>query len=377
MKTYVKSIISDDHQKWDQFVLDNINSNLYQLSGWKKVIEESYGHKTHYLIAIEENQIEPNSDSEVTIQNSTHNRVVGILPLVHLKQFIFGSSLISIPFFDMGGLLADKNDVQHILYTKAIELAISLNVQNLEVRQTYDISDSIDAANNFSKIESKCVTTKSDKVRMLIELPPSSEVLFKSFKSKLRSQIRKPIKEGLKVKIGGNELLYDFYHVFSINMRDLGSPVHSKKIIHNTINMFSETARIFCVYFEDKPVACSVVVGFKDMMQNPWASSLRQFSRISPNMLLYWKMLEYSCDNGYKFFDFGRSTPGEGTYKFKQQWGAASQSLFWHTVRISEKRQNSGSIEKNKFNRAIKYWQKMPVWAANICGPRIRKHISL
>ena len=56
---------------------------------------------------------------------------------------------------------------------------------------------------------------------MLLDLPDSSEALIKSFKSELRSQIKKLIKEGLIAKIGRIELVDDFYQIFLVNMRDL------------------------------------------------------------------------------------------------------------------------------------------------------------
>ena len=147
---------------------------------------------------------------------------------------------------------------------------------------------------------------------MLLDLPDSSEEMMKSFKSKLRSQIKRPLKDGLVAKIGKSELIDDFYSVFCANMRDLGSPVHGKKMITTVMALFGEAANIVMVYKDKIPVACSLVIGFRDVLENPWASSLRQFSRFSPNMLLYWTMLAFACDNGYRKFDFGRSTPRRG-----------------------------------------------------------------
>ncbi len=199
----------------------------------------------------------------------------------------------------------------------------------------------------------------------------------KSFKSKLRSQIRKPIKEGLCAKIGGLELLDDFYDVFSVNMRDLGSPVHSKKLMQNVLEEFTGSAKIVVVYKGEEPVACSMIAGYKDTLENPWASALREYSRLSPNMLLYWAMLEYACDNSYDYFDFGRSSPNEGTYKFKEQWGAKAAPLHWHYISLNGQQLGEETSEKTKFEKAIWYWQKIPVPITKIIGPMIRKHIGL
>ncbi|MCP4647836.1 MAG: GNAT family N-acetyltransferase [bacterium] len=198
----------------------------------------------------------------------------------------------------------------------------------------------------------------------------------KTFKSKLRSQIRKPLKEGLRASVGGIELLDDFYRVFSVNMRDLGSPVHSKKLMRRVIEEFPSTARVVLVYRGKEPMACSLVIGFGDTLKNPWASSLREYSVLSPNMLLYSTMLDYACDNNYRFFDFGRSSPNEGTYRFKEQWGAKPTPLHWYYISIGSEESIKGE-EKARFERVIHYWKRLPVPLTKIVGPSIRKHIGL
>ncbi|GKT11012.1 hypothetical protein DSTSK_43170 [Desulforhabdus sp. TSK] len=210
---------------------------------------------------------------------------------------------------------------------------------------------------------------------MTLPLPSTAEALMDSFKSKLRSQIKKPLKEGLQNVVGGAELLDDFYGVFAVNMRDLGSPVHSRRIIQKVFDEFAHGSTVHCVYKGKKPIAASVVIGFKDTLENPWASSLKDYSRYSPNMLLYWSMLEYGCNQGYSLFDFGRSTPHEGTYNFKRQWGAEPHPLHWHYASLVGKRYNAQTSDTENFNRFIQLWKKLPVSATRLVGPFIRKRI--
>ena len=386
---------------WDRYVHDHQRATLYHLSGWKNVLERTYGHKTYYLMAIRE----PENGSQLTARSSEQRdgpdtllassyelnagNIAGILPLVHLKHSILVNSLVSIPFFDLGGILSDNKKMEKLLLEGAIKLAQELKVKNTELRHIeplFGLADSsqviadsgVETSMSYELLAANCVVqTRSHKVRMLLELPESSEILMKSFKSKLRSQIKKPLKEGLKATLGGVELLNDFYEVFSINMRDLGSPVHSKDLMRNVLEEFPDQARIVMVYKQDLPVACSLIVGFKDTLENPWASALRDFSRLSPNMLLYWTMLEYACDNGYKYFDFGRSSPDEGTYKFKKQWGAEPTPLHWQYIYLKGAPAALETSEKSKFENAIKYWQKLPVSITRIIGPPIRRNIGL
>jgi FemAB-related protein (PEP-CTERM system-associated) len=221
------------------------------------------------------------------------------------------------------------------------------------------------------------IVERTHKVRMLLNLPASKEELLKSFKAKLRSQISRPQKEGMTTTIGGAELIDQFYRVFSINMRDLGSPVHSKRLFTEIFREFPDRAWIGLATYQGSAVAAGLTFSFRDTVEIPWASSLRKYDGLSPNMLLYWVLLEHSCNNGFKYFDFGRSTPEEGTYKFKEQWGAKPSPLYWHNIIIDGKPVPDTQPEQAKFGMAIRYWKKLPVPISNIIGPLIRKHISL
>jgi FemAB-related protein (PEP-CTERM system-associated) len=399
MSIKIKIIKSNDIPSWDGYVREHQQASLYHLSEWKNIIEKTYHHKTYYLMALQkaQNPITPiniysdnfsENDSlsgeippEPLDGNSANfigsaNTVVGILPLVHLKHLIFGDSLISIPFFDFCGTLSDNKNAEITLLNKAVKLAEEMDIKRIEFRN-------IQSSHWYSDFVSKNPNslmrfyTKSNKVRMILELPDSSESLMKSFKSKLRSQIKKPLKQGLKTKIGGFELLADFYEVFSIHMKELGSPIHSKKLMRYVLKGFSEKARIVIVYEGDKPVACSLVIGFKDTLENPWASALRKYSRFAPNMLLYWTMLEYACDNNFKYFDFGRSSIDEGTYKFKKQWGAKPEPLYWHYISMDGKPIAVPISEQSSFELAAQVWKKLPVAVTRVIGPMIRKYIGL
>jgi serine/alanine adding enzyme len=347
----IRMLDSGDIADYDNYVYAHPRATLYHLSGWRNIITKTYGHKSHYLMAVRDN-----------------GTIAGILPLVHLKSILFGNTLISIPFFDTGGILADDDTAEEALLSQAVNLGQRLDADRIELRH---IEPPISAVPN--------TVTHSHKVLMHLELPGNADLLMKTFKAKLRSQIKKPLKEGLYSKIGGSELSEDFYKVFLINMRDLGSPVHSKRLITSVLEEFPDHARIIMIYKEKQPLACGLLIGFRDrdILENPWASSLREYSRFSPNMLLYWAMLEYACNKGYARFDFGRSSPGQGTYKFKEQWGANPISLNWHTIYLKGKPEQTETTRASKLDTAVRYWKKLPVSVTKIIGPAIRKHIGL
>ena len=382
MPTYkIKYAGNSDGALWDGYVRKHPNASVFHMFGWRDVIRRTYGHATYYLMLMPEDAGVDAASERTEARGNPAESILGVLPVVHLKHAIFGNCLVSLPFFDGGGILADCREAEECLLAEVIRLGRKAGVGTIELRHERLLEScedtNIGALCHINSRTPLQVATKSNKVRMLLNLPESSEMLVKSFKSKLRSQINRPLKEGFTSRTGGLELLGDFYKVFLVNMRDLGSPVHSVDLMRHVLSEFSERSRTFVIYKAEEPVASALVVGFDKVLRNPWASSLRKYASLGPNMLLYLRILEFACDNGYRVFDFGRSTKGDGTYKFKEQWGAVPTPLFWHYISLDGKSPDPESSGKERFETATHYWKKLPLIVTKIIGPRIRKHISL
>jgi FemAB-related protein (PEP-CTERM system-associated) len=333
--------------QWDGYVRRAAGSTLYHLSGWRQVIEQTFGHRTHYLSAVDRSAA-----------------VVGVLPLVQLQSRMFGNMLVSLPFFNYGGICADIDSARDSLFEAAIELASTFSADFIEIRQE-------DEGQQWQRDLPK----KTAKVSMRLSLPGSADEMWRSLGAKLRNQVQRPRKEGMTTVIGGEELLDGFYDVFSSNMRDLGTPVYAKRFFRNALRQFPGQTWISSVYSGTTPVASGFIAGFRDRMEIPWASSLRGFNKFSPNMLLYWSCLEFACESGYRVFDFGRSTPHEGTYKFKEQWGAKPYPLYWYYWLPEGRPMPQVNTKNPKYRAAIALWQHLPLGLTRLIGPGIVKYI--
>jgi FemAB-related protein (PEP-CTERM system-associated) len=338
----IKTLTPDENSAWDEFVHNHPEESFYHLSGWKAVIEKSFGHKAIYLYS------------------TKNSKIVGVFPLVHIKSFLFGSFLISLPYLNYGGVLADDNEIENLLLADAIKTAQHLKADFMELRHT-------------EKKELQLLN-RQHKISMFLELPNDSEVLWKNLNAKVRNQIRKGEKNNLWIEHGATEKLDDFYAVFSTNMRDLGTPVYSIKFFRNILEQF-EASKIFVVYSEEKPIASGMVMGRKERLEIPWASSLREYHHLCGNMFMYWHILKYACESGYSQFDFGRCTPEESTYRFKKQWGAQPVQLNWQYWLANGKPLPEINPDNPKYRTAIKIWQKLPVGVTKLLGPKIVKYI--
>jgi lipid II:glycine glycyltransferase (peptidoglycan interpeptide bridge formation enzyme) len=178
------------------------------------------------------------------------------------------------------------------------------------------------------------------------------------------------------VEVGGLELLHEFYRVFAINMRDLGSPVHARGFFRAILECFGEVARVVLVKRDGVPLGGLISIAFKDTLYVPWASSLREYATLCPNMLLYWETLRRGCKDGFARFDFGRSTRGSGTYRFKRQWGAAETQLYWYIIPLAGRRYTKISGNDDTGVLMQRLWSRLPLGVTRMLGPRIRRYLT-
>jgi len=92
-------------------------------------------------------------------------------------------------------------------------------------------------------------------------------------------------------------------------------------------------------------------------------------------MWMYRQILSFAINEKYKYFDFGRSTLGAGTYKFKKQWGALAYAHHWYYVLPEGESKPELNPDNPKYKLVIFLWKLMPVWLTKIIGPHIIKHI--
>lgn len=331
--------------EWDLFVHSSEKAEAYHCLGWRAVFTESFGHRCYYLAAIDEND---------TWQ--------GILPLVHMRSKLFGNFLVSLPFVNYGGLLCESEAAAKALLDEAERIRCICGAAFVELR-------------HIERRETGHLPTKQHKVTMLLDLASSTESQWQAFDPKLRNQIRKAQKNGLNFRMGRLELLSDFYEVFARNMRDLGTPVYSKRFFCNVMETFGDSTAIGAVYHDGKIVAAGLAVWFAGKIEIPWASSIKDYKSLCPNHMLYWELMQFAIARGFTEFDFGRSTPDEGTYNFKKQWGAKPIQLNWQYLMEAGVDIPELNPRNSKYRMAIRAWQRLPVPITKALGPWIVRSI--
>jgi FemAB-related protein (PEP-CTERM system-associated) len=267
-----------------------------------------------------------------------------------------------LPYFDASGILADDDDSAAALLAEARRLVHTLGVKWAELRHVQAIGHNLPC--------------RTDKVTLQMPLPEGADVLWKTLKASVRNQVRKAERSGMTVHHGGLEHLDEFFDVYVQNMRDLGSPPHCRRFFQTIFERFPEAATLLVVRFDDHPAAAGLLLTDKQGMHVPWAASDWRLKPFCPNMLLYWSMLRFACEHGAKHFDFGRSTRDSGTYRFKKQWGAAEQSLYWQYLLAPGEDVPDLRPDSPKYRLMVACWRRLPVGLARRLGPHVVARLS-
>ncbi len=333
-----------DQASWDEYVARSPHATLYHTTRWRTVLERTTRTRHHAWVAEDET-----------------GRIRGILPLVHQRSLLFGSFFVSLPHSSYGGVCADDDAHALALIDAAIVLARNQGVEHIELRQRSPLATTM--------------PFRDAKDSMYLDLGSDLGALWNRFGAKLRSQIRRPAKDGFAARIGGKEELEAFYRVFATNMRDLGTPVFSRAFFEHVFEEFPEETRVCIVTRSGAPAAAAVMLAYRDTVEIPWASSLRAYKQSAPNMLLYWTAIQYAAERGYTRLDLGRSTRGGGTYHFKLQWGASPSPQYWYYWLAKPGPLPELGPGSHRYGMAVRVWRRLPLGVANALGPLIVRYV--
>lgn len=339
----INQLSPDIFSRWDEFVAKSAEATFFHRAGWKTVLENAFGHRGYFLYAERDGKIE------------------GILPLGHNKSALFGNVLVSTPFCVYGGIVAENQEAASALRQAACDLAHSLKVDALELRNLKPSNEGWAEKNLYSTF------------RKSIDADP--EVNMKAIPSKQRTMVRKGIKNGLVSEVG--DYWDRAYRVYSESVRNLGTPVFSKKYFKTLKHVFGDDCGVMMISHQGKDVAGVVSFYFRDEVLPYYGGSVAAARSIKGvNDFMYWELMRRSAEQGIKTFDFGRSKNGTGPYKFKKHWGFVPEPLHYEYSLITADSAPDVNPLNPKYQLFIKAWKKLPLFAANMMGPILAKNLG-
>jgi len=270
--------------------------------------------------------------------------------------------LISIPFAELGGPLADNSEIEKLLIQKGIEITKHQNLDYFELRARDKLYS------NF-KLKSLYYNFKR-------EIFSDLDQNLKAIPRKSRRMIRQGEKFNLSFQFGNHNLKF-FYEVLCKSFYNLGTPIFPYKLFKNICKEFDKNSLLLIIKNQNKlPIAGVLSFFYKDQILPYYAGSLVKYRNLAPNNFMYWKLMEYGCKKHYKIFDFGRSKEGTGSFHFKKHWGLEPKPLHYQYYLNRLDEMPNLSPANPKYKKKIELWKKLPFPVTKLLGPPIAKYLA-
>ena len=328
--------------RWDAFVRARPEGTFFHLSGWQQVLEQAFGHRTHFLYLEQQGQIE------------------AVLPLAEVKSRLFGHSLVSTPFCVYGGPIATAPHHRDALLDAATRLATELGVDHLELR-------------SMSR-QAPDWPCKELYVTFRKEISADDEQNLKAIPRKQRAVVRKGIDAGLHSEIDTG--IDRFFHAYSSSVRNLGTPVFSRKYFRVLREVFGDECEILTITRQGETVASVMSFYFRDQVLPYYGGGTEAARACKANDFMYWALMCHAAGRGIRLFDYGRSKIGTGAYDFKKNWGFTPEPLYYEYHLVKGQALPDLNPLNPKYRLLINTWQRLPIGLANWLGPFIVRNLG-
>ena len=338
---------------WDDLIAHCADATSGHLWQWRDVVGNAYGFDSHYLIA-----------------QDGRGRPIAGAPFVSVRSILYGNELVSMPYIDYGGvchadwLNAAEREAAHAeLIAHSRELASKLRAKRLHIRSLNQLPPPFEIS--------------TEKVTQHLALASTIDEQLRRLPSERRNRLKRVAKLGLNVEIGDPteaQGLADLCAVYSENMRDLGSPTHSRRFFGELSSHLREKLSLIRVRNKGQVIAAGLAMNFRGWMTLPWTGATAQARPVYGSNALYWAGIRFAIESGCHTFDFGRSTFGSGIFEFKRQWGPTPVQPYWSTLYLSPRA--SAPRQRKTLQTISRLWRYLPLGVARTVGPGLRRGIS-
>jgi FemAB-related protein (PEP-CTERM system-associated) len=328
---------------WDAFVLGCPQATFFHLAGWQRMVGEVFGHDTYFLYAEQDGILQ------------------GVLPLAHVNSWLFGNSLVGLPFAVYGGVAAIDESAAALLEAEAQAIARKLGVDHLELRNVAARHDDWPAQDLY--------------VTFRRPIEPDEEANMLAIPRKQRAMVRKGIKNGLVAHI--DTTVDRFFALYADNVHRHGTPAMPKRYFQALMQEFGPSCEVLTVTDAGgRPLSSVMSFYFRDEVLPYYAGDDEAARDLAANDFKYWELMRRACSRGLKVFDYGRSKQGTGSYAFKKNWGFDPAPLHYEYCLYKRDAIPQNNPSNAKYKLMIEAWRRMPIGLANWLGPFIVRNLG-
>lgn len=285
-----------ENSAWDKFVTDHPKGTLCHLTGYAETLKETFGYEPVYF------------------RFTRGDRLIGVWPF----SLVRGSRLISMPFYEFGGPLwsedASGQEIEEGISTVQ-QYARTHKIKDVELRAALGLSDQ--ESSHYQNIL-MCPYA-------LLPLGDAQKIYKETLDYQVRKAVQKAQRSGLTVTENHEEDFFkkNFYPLYLKHMKThLGAPPMPQQFFLGFLRHLKNVTKVFYVTHESKIISALMGFAVGKRIYIAHAPMDTTYRDLRPSDLMHWAFVEWGCNNGFKYFDFGNARY-KGQKDFKTKWGCS------------------------------------------------------
>lgn len=339
----IAECVSVDDRRWSEFVKRCPDALPFHQRGWANVVAHCYGYSSFALM----------------VSTRGGDPLAGI-PVVEVDNPLVRRRWVALPFTDECPPLARDASSAATLAGVLAESANAGGAASVEVR---------------GPVQHSSFTPFAVGVTHHLALARDPAQVRTSFsRSQVQRNIARGEKEGVQVHHAQrrDDLTRTYYDLHAQTRRRQGVPVQPRRFFDAIWTEMIERGEGFVLlaYAGSRPVAGAVfLTGAGTVVYKFGASDPTAWSR-RPNHVLFWEAIRWSCENGYRSFDFGRTdASNEGLRAFKRGWGTEERPLVYATT-------GAARSDRGVPRVAATVFRHLPTRVGSFVGERIYRYAA-
>jgi len=299
------TVLETADPRWADFVATHPAATPFHHPDWTRLVAGCYGFRA-FALAI--------SDMTGAIRAG--------LPVVEVRHLGSAPKWVSLPYTDYCPPLFSREQEEEQLAAALLQASRAAGARRVEVRAPIAGGSAAGPA----------------AFRHVLALGRNPAEVYAGFhRSQVQRSIRRAEREGLTVRRATrpHDLVDTFYQLHLRTRRRQGVPVQPRRFFRllweNTIT--TGLGSVLIVEVSDQPIAAAVFLAWNDTVIYKFGASDASAWSLRPNHLLFWHAIRAACEQGRRWFDFGRTDAGqEGLRNFKSSWGAIEEPLVYEML---------------------------------------------
>jgi hypothetical protein len=337
--------------RWDAFVACHPRASAFHQRAWLDALFRTYGYEPVVFTT---------SSPTTELRNG--------LVFCHVKSWLTGHRLVSLPFSDHCEPLCDSSEEMDSLIRYSQAVLERQGWQYLELRPVNEDFCQTDAGTSFRPAGNYFLH--------VVDLGPDLGDIFRSLdRDSVQRRIRRAEHAGLVEKCGFSlDLLKDFYGLFVKTRGRHHLPPPPYAWFQNLIRCLGEALEIRVAYKNENPIAAILTLRFRRIGYFKYGCSDAQFHRFGATPWLLWRAIAAAKASGATEFDMGRTQEDNpGLLTFKNHWVSRHKRLVYRRFPGT---QTIDMVDGWKLELAKRAFSHMPQTLLAVTGNLLYRHIG-